>query len=77
MQSPLDRNQLKIDQFYLHNRVCTILGGGGGSLLFKNVVKFVLSIKKSPSFDRLPTIHPLKQSSLLQNLLRHAAQFPL
>lgn len=39
MQSPLDRNQLKIDQFYLHNRVCTILGVS--FLLFKNAVKFV------------------------------------
>lgn len=73
MQSPLDRNQLKIDQFYLHNRVCTILGGGGVRFYLKICLKY----KKSPSFDRLPTIHPLKQSSLLQNLLRHAAQFPL
>lgn len=43
----------KNDQFYLHNRVCTIMGG---SLLFKSAVKFALSIKKKVSV--LTDVHP-------------------
>lgn len=75
MQTSPDMDQLKINQFYLHNNVCNILGGGVAFISTLKGGEICLKYKISLSFDRLPSVHPLKQPGLLQNHLLPGSPF--
>lgn len=71
MQTSPDTDQLKSINSIYTTMFATSWGKreGGGAFVSLKGGEICLKYKISPSFDRLPFVHPLKQSDLFQNHL--------